>query len=105
MARVGFPFHIQRDGKIDFLAPRRAKSAAAGPAMRTRSTAKIYAQSVAEEPHGPRPLASLGLPRGYCAGNEHARAGKQGAAFGAADKILLRMLENVDISRRKNLVR
>ena len=79
--------------------------------MRPRFTAKIYAQSCAEEPHGPwpprdpRPVASLGLPRGYCATNGHACAGKQGAAFGAADTILLRMLENVDIRRRKNLVR
>ena len=67
--------------------------------MRTRFTAKIYAQPCAEQAHGPRP------PRGYCAANGHARAGKQGAAFGAADKILSRMLENVDIRRRKNLVR
>ena len=73
--------------------------------MRTRLTAKIHAQPCAEEPHGPRPVASLGLPRGYCAANGHARTGKQDAAFGAADKILSRMLENVDIRRRKNLVR
>ena len=73
--------------------------------MRTRFTAKIYAQSCAEEPLGPRPVASLGLPLGYCAANGHARKSKQDAAFGAADKIFLRVLVNVDVRRRENLIR